>query len=304
MLGGMLRVSALALPVVLVAACGSSPPEVASAQAKASAARMACDGATLKAGDAEYCVMKTRRNFDDARQDCERMGGRLAVFDGNGKDNALFSAIRSPWGYGSGMWLGCSDSEQEGTWTCSGKPMAFTSWAPGQPDNQDALDDCVEWLADSGKWNDAPCAWKLGYLCRGDGALKCDGHRFAAGGATFCAHTDAREWEGAKKACADAGGSLAAPATAQESDAIFAALKLPSAIPSWEPEQGVWIGLTDQAEEGKFAWVNGRPLERSNWRPGQPDNAGDQDCVTLTLTDGKWGDLDCGTPLPYVCEPK
>ena len=248
--------------------------------------------------------MKTRRNFDDARQDCERRGGRLAVFDGDAKDKALFAAIGSPWGYGSGIWLGCSDSEQEGSWTCGGKPMSFASWAPGQPDNQDALDDCVEWLADSGKWNDAPCALKLGYLCRGDAALKCDGHRFAAGSSTFCAHADPRDWEGAKKACSEAGGTLAAPASAQESDAIFAALKLPSAIPSWEPEQGVWIGLTDQAQEGKFAWISGKPLQGGNWRAGQPDNAGDQDCVTLTLTDGKWGDLDCGMALPYVCEPK
>jgi hypothetical protein len=267
---------------------------------------MSCEGTTIKAGGGEYCVMKTRRNFEDAEHDCERMGGRLASLDEDGEATALYTAVASPWGYGSGLWLGCSDAEKEGTWTCGAKPMAFSNWAPGKPDSDTALEDCAEWLADTGQWNDAECALQLGFLCRGDAKLRCDGRKVAVGSTTFCAHgAGLRDWDGAKKACEESGGTLASLANAEESNAVFEALKLPSAIPSWEPQQGLWIGLSDQATEGKFQWTSGTPLRGGNWRPGQPDNMGkkgDEDCVTLTLTDGKWNDLDCGTPLPYVCE--
>jgi hypothetical protein len=266
---------------------------------------MACEGTAVTAGAKEYCVMKTRRNFEDAEHDCERMRGRLAVFDAQGLDQAVFSAVSSPWGYGSALWLGCSDAETEGSWTCGGKPMAFTNWAPGKPDNDTALDDCVEWQSDNGKWNDAPCAWKLGFVCRGGSSMKCTGRKVTAGSTTFCAYgTEPRDWDGAKKTCADSGGTLASLETSAESSALFDALKLPSGLPSYEPNQGLWIGLTDEVEEGKFKWANGAPLSGGNWRPGQPDNAGNEDCVTMTLTDGKWTDLDCGSMLPYVCEAK
>jgi len=37
----------------------------------------------------------------------------------------------------------------------------------------------------------------------------------------------------------------------------------------------LWIGLTDQAQEGTFTWSSGEPFVFSNWQtPGQPDNAG------------------------------
>jgi hypothetical protein len=306
----MRHASALLVPAIVVFASCREPaqdvqPKQAGVGSASSSARMACEGTTINVPSKAYCLMRTRRNFEDAERDCERMGGRLASFDVAGQDKAVFTAVQSPWGYGSGLWLGCSDSEQEGTWKCGDKPIGFSNWAPGKPDNDTALDDCAEWLADTGAWNDAACVWQLGFLCRGDASLRCSGKKVTARGATFCAHgEELRDWDGAKKACADSGGTLASFASAEESKVVFDALKLPSAIPSWTPQEGLWIGLSDAVEEGKFKWANGAPLSGGNWRPGEPDNANDEDCVTLTLNDGKWGDLDCGTPLPYICEAK
>ncbi|HEY8074854.1 MAG TPA: lectin-like protein [Labilithrix sp.] len=242
--------------------------------------------------------MKTRRNFGDAAHDCASMKRRLAHLDDDAKNRALFDAIGSKMGYGSGMWLGCSDADKEGEWQCNGAPMSFTNWAPGQPDNATALDDCLEWFADTGQWNDASCDWKLGFVCDGRN-VKCGGKSVGR----FCTHTDARDWDGAKKACEAEGGKLAAPASAEESRALFDAMKLPSGVPSRRPLEGVWIGLSDVKEEGKFRWSDDTPVAWSNWLPGQPDDADkNEDCVTFTLGDGRWNDLECGTPLPYVCE--
>jgi hypothetical protein len=291
------------------AACAPTVPAAPPADAKdmnAPALALACDGTPVKAGAKDYCVVKTRRNFGDAAKDCDRMRGRLAVIDDAPKSGALAKVLASPWGYGSGMWLGCSDADKEGAWTCDGKPMAYASWAPGQPDNQLALDDCAEWLADSGQWNDAACDQKLGFVCKGDDKLACTGKRVTAGGAVFCARGDApADWDGAKKACADAGGKLAVVANADEGRALFDALKLPSGVPSYEPGEGVWIGLTDAAQEGAFRWTSDTPATFTNWAAGQPnDTGGGEDCATLTLGDGKWNDVDCAKMLPYVCEVK
>ena len=265
-----------------------------------------CEGATLHAATKDYCLVTTRRAFSDASGECERMHGRLAVVDNADDAKALTSQIASPWGYGSGLWLGCSDEETEGKWKCNGKPLGWKGWAPGKPDNENALEDCAQWLADTGQWNDASCAFRLGYVCRGDAKMKCTGagRSVTSGKTIFCAHgDDLQDWDGAKKACEATGGKLAVPATAEENTALFNALKLPSAAPSFQPNEGVWIGLSDRKEEGKFRWINDTPLANGNWMAGQPDDAnGGEDCATLTLGDGKWNDLDCIRGLPFLCE--
>jgi hypothetical protein len=288
----------------LAASCGEATPQPATPVAKQAAA---CDGTSIAAGGKTLCLVKTRRSFHDAAADCERMHGRLATLDDAAQAKAVATAIASPWGYGSGLWLGCTDAEKEGDWLCNGKPMSFKQWAPGQPDNALALDDCVEWLADSGTWNDASCDDKLGWICRGDATLACKtGKRVAAGSAVFCAHgEETRDYTAAKSACEKDGGKLAVIENDVEARAVFDALRLPSAIPSWTPLEGVWIGLTDEVTEGTFLWATGAPPRYTNWLPGQPDDFGKgEDCVTITLGDGRWNDADCGRSLPYLCEPK
>lgn len=77
-----------------------------------------------------------------------------------------------------------------------------------------------------------------------------------------------------------------------------------------------WIGASDQATEGSFAWVtpgadpSGSPVTFTSWAPAVPDNCGglfgQQDCVRLSQ-DGAWDDSDCnggcfeGT-FAFVCE--
>jgi Lectin C-type domain len=62
----------------------------------------------------------------------------------------------------------------------------------------------------------------------------------------------------------------------------------------------VWIGLNDEAEEGKFVWVSGEPLTFQAWNPGEPNNSGNEDFVELYFTNGKWNDVP---PLSSVMLP-
>lgn len=36
------------------------------------------------------------------------------------------------------------------------------------------------------------------------------------------------------------------------------------------------------------------------WDPIQPDNAGDEDCIEMTM-DGEWNDAPCTTNRPFKC---
>jgi len=61
-----------------------------------------------------------------------------------------------------------------------------------------------------------------------------------------------------------------------------------------------WIGLTDEKEEGKWAWVTGEPFEYANWAPGEPDNYRKKQHFVIIndtkpdrghLEPGKWNDI-------------
>ena len=43
---------------------------------------------------------------------------------------------------------------------------------------------------------------------------------------------------------------------------------------SYGVSTGVWLGLTDEFEEGNWQWVTGEPLNYTNWYDGEPNNNG------------------------------
>jgi hypothetical protein len=57
---------------------------------------------------------------------------------------------------------------------------------------------------------------------------------------------------------------------------------------------GIWLGATDQVEEGSWRWVTGEPFTFQNWADGEPDNANDSDFADVAGTElaeaGKWYD--------------
>jgi collectin sub-family protein 12 len=68
-----------------------------------------------------------------------------------------------------------------------------------------------------------------------------------------------------------------------------------------------WIGLTDADREGDFKWVDDNSrISFSDWCPPQPDNGGNkEDCTHIYAKwEYKWNDLNCLTPVKYICEEK
>lgn len=64
----------------------------------------------------------------------------------------------------------------------------------------------------------------------------------------------------------------------------------------------VWIGIDDITVEGSYKTVRGTTPTFLPWAPGEPDNAGNQDCVEILAASSKIATLQCGTARIAVCE--
>ena len=74
---------------------------------------------------------------------------------------------------------------------------------------------------------------------------------------------------------------------------------------------GIWIGCNDIAHEGRFVWFqNHRRITFSNWAPGEPNNAGNEDCCMMIYPTsyhraGQWNDAPCGHLFEnFICKKK
>lgn len=71
----------------------------------------------------------------------------------------------------------------------------------------------------------------------------------------------------------------------------------------------VWVGGSDAAQEGVWQWVTGpeagTTFSYTNWEPGEPNNAGDEDYLQMNwaVTNGQWNDFsDRAWTSGYVVE--
>jgi len=101
------------------------------------------------------------------------------------------------------------------------------------------------------------------------------------------------EWELARQACEAFGGSLVLISSGTENDDVADLA-----------ERATWIGANDIDTEGDWLWPDGTSVGYDSWLSGEPDDAGDQDCVIINPSGrrGEWADEDCESEYPFVCE--
>ncbi len=114
-------------------------------------------------------------------------------------------------------------------------------------------------------------------------------------------------WTDARRRCEELGGHLACIESAAENE--FLAQQVEALIPPNDPMMfAMWIGLTDEAVEGQFRWVNDSPLRYTNWKPGEPNNsAGGEDFVAIARfntdrTRLRWNDFGSNYSAGFLCE--
>lgn len=128
-------------------------------------------------------------------------------------------------------------------------------------------------------------------------ALKYNGHSYYI----YSNVTDT--WEKAKNYCESLGGHLAVINDAAENAVLFNYMK----------SQGygsAYFGLSDAVREGKWTWVDGTPVNYTNWANGEPNNEGANENYAefyWKFNDGKWndGNFKKGTDrdtTAFICE--
>ncbi|XP_031292970.2 low affinity immunoglobulin epsilon Fc receptor isoform X8 [Camelus dromedarius] len=103
----------------------------------------------------------------------------------------------------------------------------------------------------------------------------------------------AKKWIQARFACSNLHGRLVSIHSQEEQDFLT----------KHANKRGSWIGLRDLDIEGEFIWMDKKPLNYSNWQPGEPNDAGQgENCVMMQVS-GQWNDAFCNNRLDgWVCD--
>jgi len=98
----------------------------------------------------------------------------------------------------------------------------------------------------------------------------------------FYTLSNAGSWTQAQAQAVSLGGNLVAVNDAAENQFL---------VNTFGGSESLWIGLTDQVTEGAFAWANGEAVTYTNWFPGEPNNAGNEDYAEFNFgSAGRWND--------------
>ena len=113
------------------------------------------DPATNHAYRAFYAL----RTHPEAIADCAAIGAHLATITSEA-EQAFVATLAA-----REIWIGLFQGPSEGSWFWStGERFDFHAWAPMQPDDFQANEDCVH-LYPGGLWNDRACTARLPFLC-------------------------------------------------------------------------------------------------------------------------------------------
>ncbi|XP_074240817.1 low affinity immunoglobulin epsilon Fc receptor isoform X2 [Saimiri boliviensis] len=102
-----------------------------------------------------------------------------------------------------------------------------------------------------------------------------------------------KQWVHARYACEDVEGQLVSIHSQEEQDFLI----------KHASRTGSWIGLRNLDLKGEFIWMDGTPVDYSNWAPEEPTNRNQgEDCVMMRGS-GDWNDIYCDRKLgAWVCD--
>lgn len=55
--------------------------------------------------------------------------------------------------------------ESEFIWSKNGNRITFTPWSPGDPNDKEGNENCIEMFGATGVWNDRKCDYNTFFMC-------------------------------------------------------------------------------------------------------------------------------------------
>lgn len=134
---------------------------------EASPSNAICNGCQLfDVGGRSYALCSSGATWDAARSACAAFTGDLLRIDDAAEQAAVVALPEPPAGPGGGWFIGLSDAASEGVFTwIDGLGLDQTAWNPGEPNDANGNEDCVEMDHASGVWNDVPCDATRAFVC-------------------------------------------------------------------------------------------------------------------------------------------
>lgn len=115
-----------------------------------------------------------KANWYKAAKFCRYHGMQLASIESQQENDQLEKHIKD-FGFGhEHFWTAGTDQGEEGSffWLSTGRPVTFTNWNAGEPNNfryeNGEEEHCLElWNRDGKglKWNDSPCSFETYFVC-------------------------------------------------------------------------------------------------------------------------------------------
>ncbi|XP_063438496.1 perlucin-like protein [Mytilus trossulus] len=116
-----------------------------------------------------YMFRYDRLTWQQAKHECENYKAHLVKIETSKENRWIGNEITISASSSHGqLWTGLNDLSSEGhfTWVLDKSSFGFSNWKRGEPNNGSGVEDCGSIHTNcQSTWNDAPCAYKTGYIC-------------------------------------------------------------------------------------------------------------------------------------------
>ncbi|CAI9177723.1 unnamed protein product [Rangifer tarandus platyrhynchus] len=130
-------------------------------------------------------------------------------------------------------------------------------------------------------------------VLQSQGVLSLQGFMLAVGEKVFSTNGQSVNFDAIKELCARVGGQIATPRSPEENEAITSIVKKHNTY--------AYLGLVEGPTAGDFYYLDGAPVNYTNWYSGEPRGRGKEKCVEI-YTDGQWNDKNCLQYRLAICE--
>ncbi|XP_041838366.1 CD209 antigen-like [Melanotaenia boesemani] len=111
-------------------------------------------------GGSAYYVSSTTKSWQESRNDCRQRGADLIII--NSKEEQSFANQLK-----MNLWIGLTDSENEGTWKwVDGSQLTTSYWGQYEP-NGNRKENCgeIQTFDKESSWNDKDCSYSRSWIC-------------------------------------------------------------------------------------------------------------------------------------------
>eukprot|EP00600_Ochromonadales_sp_CCMP1393_P001522 CAMPEP_0174989778 /NCGR_PEP_ID=MMETSP0004_2-20121128/20924_1 /TAXON_ID=420556 /ORGANISM="Ochromonas sp., Strain CCMP1393" /LENGTH=586 /DNA_ID=CAMNT_0016243251 /DNA_START=85 /DNA_END=1846 /DNA_ORIENTATION=- len=241
-----------------------------------------------------YRILDPLLTWDDCNTNCATRNVSMLCIH-TSSENDHFSSLY----YGTGLWLGLSDTATEGTFVWNdGCNTLYQNWRTwdGEPNNAGGNEDYVTlYTGGFGDWGSASttdnCVCQSDFLTYDqipDPNFCPEGWLIGETGCYYVhrpSNTFTVSPTGCASQCSGLGGTMLCIQNQTQND-LIQSLYLSG--------DNVYIGYTDTAVEGTFEWFAGCDSTYTNWNSagGEPNNFnGDEDYSILVVAAGLWNDV-------------